>query len=68
MNPLEVLTARDVMGVDDGAPTQGETTAETPVRALMERLRGADAAIAVMEEGTQIGTVTAHSIVDRLKA
>ena len=68
MNPLEVLTARDVMGVVDGAPTQGETTAETPVRALMERLRGADAAIAVMEEGTQIGTVTAHSIVDRLKA
>lgn len=59
MNPLEVLTARDVMGVVDGAPTQGETTAETPVRALMERLRGADAAIAVMEDGTQIGTVTA---------
>ncbi|MEQ5827573.1 choline ABC transporter ATP-binding protein [Sulfitobacter sp. NFXS29] len=68
MNPLEVLTARDVMGVVDGAPTQGETTAEIPVRALMERLRGADAAIAVMEDGTQIGTVTAHSIVDRLKA
>ncbi|MEP3686536.1 MAG: choline ABC transporter ATP-binding protein [Sulfitobacter dubius] len=68
MNPLEVLTARDVMGADDGAATQGETTAETPVRELMDRLRGADAAIAVMEDGAQIGTVTAHSIVDRLKA
>ncbi|UWR32244.1 choline ABC transporter ATP-binding protein [Sulfitobacter sp. W027] len=68
MNPLEVLTARDVMGADDGAATQGETTSETPVRELMDRLRGADAAIAVMEDGAQIGTVTAHSIVDRLKA
>jgi len=68
MNPLEVLTARDVMGIVDGAPTQGETSAETPVRELMDRLRGADAAIEVMEDGAQIGTVTAHSIVDRLKA
>lgn len=68
MNPLEVLTARDVMGADDGAATQGETTSETPVRELMDRLRGADAAIAVMEDGVQIGTVTAHSIVNRLKA
>ena len=68
MNPLEVLTARDVMGADDAAATQGETTAETPVRELMDRLRGADAAIAVMEDGAQIGTVTAHSIVNRLKA
>ncbi|SDF83646.1 choline ABC transporter ATP-binding protein [Sulfitobacter delicatus] len=68
MNPLEVLTARDVMGPVDGVGTQGETAAESPVRDLMDRLRGPDAAIAVMEDGAQIGTVTAHSIVDRLKA
>ncbi|MFG6591106.1 choline ABC transporter ATP-binding protein [Sulfitobacter sp. 1A12157] len=66
MNPLEVLTARDVMGPAEGAALP-ETSAETPVRDLMDGLRGPDAGFAVMEDGRQIGTVTAHSIVERLK-
>ena len=33
---------------------------------VMDRLRDPDTAVAVMEKGAQIGTVTAHSIVDRL--
>ena len=67
MNPLEVLTARDVMGPVGSETTQAETSAETPVRDLMDGLRGPDAAFAVVDNGAQIGTVTAHSIVDRLK-
>ena len=66
MNPLEVLTARDVMGPPAGG-ADAETSAETPVRDLMDGLRGPEAAFAVVEDGQQIGTVTAHSIVERLK-
>tara|TARA_R110002094_G_scaffold123350_5_gene118056 strand:- start:2790 stop:3809 length:1020 start_codon:yes stop_codon:yes gene_type:complete len=66
MNPLGVLTARDVMGAAaPGAATQ-EVAAETPVSDLIEGLNGAEAALNVVEEGATLGTVTAQSIVERL--
>jgi glycine betaine/proline transport system ATP-binding protein len=65
MNPLGVLTARDVMGAA-GAETAGEVGAETPVGELMERLQGEQDALDVVEEGRVIGTVTSQSIVTRL--
>lgn len=67
MNPLGVLTARDVMGPVAQADA-GAVAAETPVADLIEQMGGADVAIPVIEDGKNIGTVTAKSIVARLKA
>ncbi len=65
MNPLGVLTARDVMG-PVGDVAGAEIEAETPVRALVDRLKGDAAGLDVVENGARIGTVTAQSIVARL--
>jgi glycine betaine/proline transport system ATP-binding protein len=70
MNPLGVLTARDVMlaGVGNSktlGPRQGP---ETPVRALMDMLAGGARRIVVEDNGKVIGTVTADSIIARLVA
>jgi len=66
MNPLGVLTARDVMaaGAADGPPVD----AETPVLDVMERLKSADAPVPVAEDGRIIGTITSQSVVARLGA
>ena len=67
MNPLGVLTARDVMGPAAEGP--GDTVAaETPVRDLIERLSGDNAQLHVGEGGAILGTVSAQTIVDRLKS
>ena len=67
MNPLGVLTARDVMGPAAKGP--GDTVAaETPVRDLIERLSGDNAQLHVGEGGAILGTVSAQTIVDRLKS
>ena len=65
MNPLGVLTARDVMG-SAGAIEASRVEAETPVRALLDQLQSEVAGLDVMEYGNRIGTVTAQSIVARL--
>jgi glycine betaine/proline transport system ATP-binding protein len=66
MNPLGVLTARDVMGpVAGGAPTH--VSAETPVDDLIQKLGDQVGEIAVEEGGKTIGTVTAASIIERLQ-
>ncbi|MGP1358046.1 choline ABC transporter ATP-binding protein [Roseicyclus sp.] len=70
MNPLGVLTARDVMlkGVGNAktlGPRQGP---ETPVRALMEMLAGGARRIVVEEGGTVLGTITTESVIARLCA
>tara|TARA_R110002049_G_scaffold10127_3_gene50374 strand:- start:76855 stop:77892 length:1038 start_codon:yes stop_codon:yes gene_type:complete len=67
MNPLGVLTARDVMGPSGATPGSGTTTAETAVRDLIDLLSGPDVALDVTEGDARIGTVTAQSIVERLK-
>ncbi len=66
MNPLVVLTASDVMGKPqaDDAP---RVPLEMPVSELIEKLGTEDAAFAVVDAGQVVGTVTAQSIVERLK-
>lgn len=67
MNPLAVLTARDALV--DGAstiPASGETTAETPIREVMGRLRGETRALNVTDGATTIGTISRESVLQRL--
>ena len=65
MNPLGVLTARDVMG-PPAASSDGAVAAETPVSELIGKIGDDGQAIPVVEDGETIGTVTASSIVSRL--
>ncbi|MFT6676119.1 MAG: glycine betaine/proline transport system ATP-binding protein [Sulfitobacter sp.] len=67
MNPLGVLTARDVMGAVQGE-TSATVSAETPVAELIAQLSGADSAIGVTDGAGTLGIVTAQSIVERLKS
>ena len=62
MNPLGVLTARDVM---EPGEAEGEIAADTKVQEVMSRLATTDA-LAVTEDGTPIGRVTHESVVARL--
>lgn len=68
MNPLGVLTARDVMMPQDQYATDGTVAVETPVAEIIERLSDDVASLEVVEDGAAVGTITAQSIVDRLKA
>lgn len=63
MNPLGVLTARDVMGPIGADHPQVD--AEIPVKALMESLQKSTT-LNVVENGSVLGSVTAQSILDRL--
>ncbi len=70
MNPLGVLTARDVMGSIAGAGTDSSaiaTDSETPVAELIKQLGENDQSIPITQDGQIIGTVTAQSIVEQLK-
>ncbi|WGV18036.1 choline ABC transporter ATP-binding protein [Fuscovulum ytuae] len=65
MNPLGVLTARDVMAA--GATAQGRAVdAETPVRAVMEMLRDGASDLTVTEAGHPIGAIRAADVMARL--
>lgn len=65
MNPLGVLTARDVMAA--GASAQGAAVdAETPVRTVMEMLRDGAEDLAVTEGGRTIGAIRAADVMARL--
>lgn len=66
MNPLGVLTARDVMG-PVLADAQGSVAAETPVRKVMEVLEAQSAPLAVIEAGQVIGAVTPARLLARLR-
>ncbi len=61
MNPLSVLTARDVMGPANG-PDGVAVDAETPVKEVMEALRHGTLALSVTEKGKQIGTIRAADV------
>lgn len=71
MNPLGVLTARDVMGpAGPGglpAPEAPDVTAETPVADLIDLLRDCHV-LRVRQDGDTIGHVTPESVLDRLAA
>ena len=65
MNPLGVLTARDVMGPID-ASAENTVTAETPVQDIIAAIGGTDAVLAVRQGDQTLGAVSAASIVARL--
>ncbi len=65
MNPLGVLTARDVMRA--GPSSAKETVgAETPVRQVMELLRDGATALAVTDGSDVIGTISATEVMASL--
>ncbi|MEV8466824.1 choline ABC transporter ATP-binding protein [Fluviibacterium sp. DFM31] len=65
MNPLGVLTARDVMGPAAGTDAP-RIDPETTVADVMEQLSD-DGQMLVEEDGKIIGAVTAQTVVERLK-
>jgi glycine betaine/proline transport system ATP-binding protein len=67
MNPLGVLTARDVLEPGGAAPEGlAEIGAEAPIREAMERLAAGDEALAVVENGTRLGCITRAGVLARL--
>ena len=64
MNPLSVLTARDVM--EPGHSTAPAVDAETPVREVMAAMRDGAAELSVTENGQPIGVLRAGHVMGRL--
>ena len=65
MNPLGVLTARDVMVAGPGGGSLA-VAAETPVKALMEMLKNGASEITVTDQGQPIGRIQATDVLARL--
>ncbi len=65
MNPLGVLTARDVMVPGDG-PQGVAVPAETPVKEVMEALRHGAVALSVTEGGRHVGTIRSSDVMGKL--
>lgn len=65
MNPLGVLTARDVM-VAGTAGDGPEVAAETPVKLVMEQLRGGAEVLGVTDEGRRIGSIRSADVLGKL--
>ncbi len=64
MNPLGVLTARDVM--ESGTVDGPQVDAEATVRAVMEKLRDGASAVSVTEGGMPIGVIRTTTVMGRL--
>ncbi len=64
MNPLGVLTARDVMGAGDGGSR--EVAPATPVKQVMESLRDGAESLAVVEGGQRLGVIRAGDVMRKL--
>jgi glycine betaine/proline transport system ATP-binding protein len=64
MDPLGVLTARDVMG--PGACAGASVDCDMPVKAVMERLTGGDTELNVTENGAQIGLIRTAGLMAKL--
>ena len=65
MNPLAVLTARDVMEQGQGNPAAA-VDCELPVKAVMDLLAKGVTELAVTEDGQKIGQIRAASLMARL--
>jgi glycine betaine/proline transport system ATP-binding protein len=65
MNPLGVLTARDVMVAGSGADGPG-VTADTPVKQVMEALQAGADVLAVTDDGRRIGVIRAADVMAKL--
>ncbi len=66
MNPLGVLTARDVMERDDGPLPDPTIPADATVEQAMRALGAAAGPVAVTEEGARIGRITEGGLIRRL--
>ncbi len=64
MNPLGVLTARDVM--QTGSCAGASVDCETPVKAVMTRLCNDEPELNVTENGTHIGVIRAAGLMAKL--
>lgn len=64
MNPLGVLTARDVMGKGSNSAAQ-KVDAETPVQQIISLMAAAEE-ITVTENGAEIGLINRQSLMTRL--
>ena len=64
MNPLGVLTARDVMAPGEGGSR--EVPPDTPVKQVMEALRGGADALAVVEGGQRLGVIRSADVMGKL--
>ena len=65
MNPLGVLSARDVMGPAKGTP-KGEVTADQSVQQVMEALLKGAGPLTVTENGQPVGLITRESVLAKL--
>lgn len=65
MNPLGVLTARDVMAKGQTG-TGRAIDAETPVKTVMEMLRDGATDLTVTEGGTPIGAIRSADVISKL--
>ena len=65
MNPLSVLTARDVMRAEM-SNASASVEAEAPVKTIMEMLRDGANEVAVMENGINIGSILAADVMGKL--
>ena len=65
MNPLGVLTARDVM-VAGPSPAAHAVEADSTVRSVMELMRDGAPELAVVENGAVIGTIRPEAVMRRL--
>lgn len=66
MNPLGVLTARDVMEVGPAAAGARELPAETPVKDIMDLMSKGVAELVVTEHGRNLGMVRTASLMAKL--
>lgn len=69
MNPLTVLTARDVMERGPSGATPSDipsVDAETPVKDIMALMRDGASELSVLERGQQIGVLRMASVMGRL--
>jgi len=64
MNPLGVLTARDVMV--PGAPSGAEVAPETPVKEVMEALKAGADVLSVVENARPLGVIRAADVMRKL--
>jgi glycine betaine/proline transport system ATP-binding protein len=66
MNPLGVLTARDVMEAGEAKPTTRSLAAETPVRDIMGLMSQGVTEMVVTENGRNLGLIRTASLMAKL--
>ncbi len=66
MNPLGVLTARDVMGPARGGDYPHSVSPDMLIRAVMERLTRSKEPVAVRAEGKLLGEITRDRVLTKL--